>query len=322
MADRVDKQAHNVRASEEHTASPRLPASIGFGRRRPSHRESSPHSHKFRVAIALLVGIGIGAVVVALAAAGSGDSSTTATFKWSEWKPPDNGAQGAREIADHIAPSYRISAVDQLDVVTVVNLNNPSAAAAAATSTSANGSSPGGLQVAVRQNPSSSQVSLLGGDTIAYNLCGIGTTNCAIGTGQPSAERLLLLKREALELALYTFTYISGVQNVVAILPPGHTVQSSTLTQKPPSANAKSTVKPVDIALLFLKDELKPWLDHPLSATFPEQFPPSVPELSAWSQTPEAGLVSQITASGLFTEKLVQAQDGSNLILLDPQPPQ
>ena len=116
--------------------------------------------------------------------------------------------------------------------------------------------------------------------------------------------------------------YISGVQNVVAILPPGHTVQSSTLTLKPPSANAKSTVKPVDIALLFLKDELKPWLDHPLSATFPEQFPPSVPELGAWSQTQEAGLVSQITASGLFTEKLVQAQDGSNLILLDPQPPQ
>ena len=41
-----------------------------------------------------------------------------------------------------------------------------------------------------------------------------------------------------------------------------------------------------------------------------------------WKQTPEAGLVAQITERGLFSEKLVQAQDGSNLIVLDPQPPQ
>jgi hypothetical protein len=37
---------------------------------------------------------------------------------------------------------------------------------------------------------------------------------------------------------------------------------------------------------------------------------------------PEAGLVDQITARGLFSEKMVQAQDGSNLIVLDPLPPQ
>ena len=64
------------------------------------------------------------------------------------------------------------------------------------------------------------------------------------------------------------------------------------------------------------------WLDKPLSDTFPERFPPEVPELSLWKQTPEAGLVAQITERGLFSEKLVQAQDGSNLIVLDPQPPQ
>ncbi|MGZ4307640.1 MAG: hypothetical protein ACXVSL_22570 [Solirubrobacteraceae bacterium] len=304
-----------VQASDDHAAHARLRSGLRSARGR-SHAESSPYSHKFRVAIAMLVGIAIGAIVVALAAAGSG-SHSSASFRWSDWKPLDNGTQGAREIADHIAPSYRISPVDQLDVVTVVNVSNPTSATAATS-----GSTPTGLQVAVRQNPTSSQVSLLGGDTIAYNLCGIGTNNCAIGVGQPSPERLLLLKREALELALYTFKYISGVQNVVAILPPGHTVQTSTLTLKPPSANAKSTVKPVDVALLFLKDELKPWLVHPLTATFPEPFPPSVPELGLWIKTGEAGLVSQLTASGLFTEKVVQAQDGSNLIVLDPQPPQ
>jgi hypothetical protein len=274
-------------------------------------------AHRFRAAIATLVGIAIGAIAVAAVVLVSGDTKTS-TPKWSTWKPSDSGIVGAREIADHLAPLYRISPVNQLDVVTVVNLSNASAAATGATGSAAGSSN--GLQVAVRANPSSSQVSLLSGNTVAYNLCGIGSSNCTIGVGKPTPDRLLLLRREALELALYTFKYIDGVQNVVAILPPGHTVQGCSGIC--PTPHPKTSVKPVDIALLFVKAELKPWLDQPLSATFPERFPPEVPELSLWKQTPEAGLVAQITERGLFSEKLVQAQDGSNLILLDPQPPQ
>jgi hypothetical protein len=271
-------------------------------------------SHRFRAAIAALIGVAVGAIAVAVAVI-AGGSTAAPTAKWSDWSPPDGGTLGAREIADHIAPYYRISAVDQLAVVTVVNLNN-----SAATTTTTSSSSNGGLQVAVRANPSSSQVSLLGGHTIAYNLCGIGSSNCTIGVGKPSPDRLLLLRREALELALYTFKYVGGVQNVVAILPPGHTVQGC--TGLCPNPHVKASVKPIDIALLFLRDELKPWLDRPLSQTFPERFPPTVPELSLWKQTSEAGLVAQITERGMFAERLVQAQDGSNLIVLDPQPPQ
>ncbi len=37
---------------------------------------------------------------------------------------------------------------------------------------------------------------------------------------------------------------------------------------------------------------------------------------------PEAGLVDQLTARGLFSEQLQQAQDGSSLIVLNPLPPQ
>src|SRR5205823_2550110 len=112
-------------------------------------------------------------------------------------------------------------------------------------------SSSSGLQVAVRTNPSSSAVSLLGGNTIAYNLCGIGGKNCAIGVGTPSTNRLLLLRREALELALYTFKYISSANNVVAILPPGHTQQTSRLSKKLPTSDS-TTKKPLDIAVLFV----------------------------------------------------------------------
>ncbi|MBV8952530.1 MAG: hypothetical protein JO153_05560 [Solirubrobacterales bacterium] len=281
----------------------------------------SPHAHRFRIAIAALVGIAIGAIAVALVVIASNGSSTDTATKWSDWSPPDDGVLGAREIANHVAPFYRISSVDQLDVVTVVNLSSASPSSASASgSSSSNATSNSSLQVAVRSDPSSSQVSLLGGKTIAYNLCGIGSSNCTIGAGKPSPDRLLLLRREALELALYTFKYISGIQNVVAILPPGHTVQGCTGIC--PNPHVRSAVKPVDIALLFVRDELKPWLTQPLSYTFPERFPPSVPELSLWKQTPEAGLVAQITERGLFSEQLVQTQDGSNLIVLDPQPPQ
>jgi hypothetical protein len=277
-------------------------------------REASPHAHKFRAVIALLVGLAIGVVAVTVIVL-SGQRDTAPSAPWSDWRPPEGGMIGAREIADHIAPLYRISGVDQLALVTVVNLTSSNAAASSGPASS-NGTTPSGLQVAVQENPSSSAVSLLNGNTIAYNLCGIGTSNCAIAAGQPSAERLLLLRREAFELALYTFKYISGTDNVVAILPPGHTVTGCTGIC--PRPNTKPTTKPIDIAVLFFRDEMKQFLEQPVSFTLPERFPPSVSEIAS---APEAPLVDQLTARTLFSERLVQAQDGSNLLLLNPQPP-
>jgi hypothetical protein len=96
-------------------------------------------------------------------------------------------------------------------------------------------------------------------------------------------------------------------------------MQTSALSAKPPTSTAASALKPVDVAVLFVHDELKPWLDQPLSNTLPEQFPPTVSQMAS---APEAALVDQITARGLFSEHLVQAQDGSSLIVLDPLPPQ
>jgi hypothetical protein len=289
------------------------------------HREQggSPHSRRFRSVTALLVAIGIGALVVAGAVAIGGRSTSKPEQKWSEWQPSDHGTLGARDIADFVAPFYRIDNIHQLAVVTVVNLESAAAAAAqaqAAANGTASGGVASGLQVAVRPSPTSSQVSLLGGNTIAYNLCGEGGKDCAIGVGKPSTNRLLLLRREALELALYTFKYISGTQNVVAILPPGHTEATSTLSKKLPTSNGSTTApKPVDIAVLFVRQEMSPLLSHPLSQILPEQSPPTVAEMPS---APEAGLVDQVTARGLFSEQLQQAQDGSSLIVLNPLPPQ
>jgi hypothetical protein len=291
--------------------------------RERDHASPSPHSGRFRTVTALLVALGIGAIVVAVSVAVGGRRSAPAGAKWSQWKPPDGGAQGAQDIANFVAPFYRIDSVNQLALVTVVNLESAAAAQAqqqAAGGGTASSGTASGLQVAVRPSSTSSQVSLLSGNTIAYNLCGIGGKDCAIGVGKPSANRLLLLRREALELALYTFKYIGNTQNVVAILPPGHTEATPTLSKNPPtSARAQAAPKPIDIAVLFVRQELSPLLQHPLGQILPEQVPPTVGEMR---KAPEAGLVDQLTARGLFSEQLQQAQDGSNLIVLNPLPPQ
>jgi len=277
---------------------------------------STPHSQKFRAVTAALVGIAIGATVIALTLLISGANGGPPP-KWSDWSPTDGGLQGAREIAAHLAPLYRISALDQLAVVTVVNTGN--AAASAVSGGSSGSQASRGLTLALRQDPPSSTVTAIGGNTIVYNLCGIGTTNCAIG-GAPSPDRLLLLRREALELTLYTFKYVGGTQYVATILPPGSSQPMSSLTAMPPGAGAAP--KPQDIALLFAHDELKPLLDQPLSSTLPLTSPPLVPQLGLWKGTTDAAQVAQITSLGLFSEHLSGAQDGSNQLVLEPLPPQ
>jgi hypothetical protein len=323
VAEPVTEHPPIASSTDEHAVGAGVPRPAAAFRRRFTRSESSPHAQRFRSATAVLVGLAVGALVIAGALAANGRNGQISTAAWSTWSPPDSGTQGVTEIAEYVAPFYRVSAVDQLAVVTVVNLENATAAAAAAQA-SANGATTGspasGLQVAVKPSSTSSAVSLLSGNTVAFNLCGVGSRNCAIGVGQPSSNRLLLLRREALELALYTLKYVSGTQNVVAILPPGRTTQpTSTLTKTPPAAGATPASKSVDMAVLFERQELAPLLNEPLSATLPEQVPPSV---SSMSNAPEAGLVEQVTARGLFSEQLQQAQDGSSLIVLDPLPPQ
>jgi hypothetical protein len=307
-----------TQSTDEHAVGKALPRSSAASRGWFARPASSPHTQKFRTATAVLVGFAIGAILIAAAIAVSGRTGH-ASVAWSGWSPPDSGNQGAQDIADHLAPDYRISSVDQLAVVTVVNLESTAAANAAAQA-SANGttSSPSsGLQVAVRPSATSSAISLLSGNTIAYNVCGIGGKHCAIGVGAPSTNRMLLLRREALELALYTFKYLGGVQNVVAILPPSRTETTSTLTKTLPTTNSSGS-KTINMAVLFVRQELQPLLNEPLSDTLPEEFPPAVAQMS---KAPEAGLVEQVTARGLFSERVQQAQDGSNLIVLDPLPP-
>lgn len=304
-----------VRADSRHTAEEHV--SDSAVRSSPdmaiaaARRQWAPRLHRmrrFRWALVGLLVVGVVSLVAALVLSSSGRTTNTGG-DWSVFQPTDDGLAGAQEIADFVAPLYRATPADQLAVVTAVNLNNPS----------------NPLQVVVPASTSSSSGNTSGNSllplppssTIVYNLCGQGSGDCSIGVGTPSSARLLLLRREALELALYSFKYLSGINTVVAILPPGHTVQGCTgICPKP---QTKPTTKAVNLALAFDSKELQPWLDRPLRQTLPEDLPPSVSEMQ---NAPEAELVSVITAHGLFQEKTEQGQDGSSVIVLSPQPPQ
>jgi hypothetical protein len=233
-----------------------------------------------------------------------------ATQQWSQWSPPDQGIAGEREIAAEVSPFYRATPASQLVVVTVQNIN-------ASSSSSTTGSSSGGLQLALR-DPSTGSLSAVSGNTAVYNLCGLGP-NCSIAVGTPSSARLLLLRREALELSLYTLKYINGIDNVVSILPPGHTTATARLTSKPPAPGHTAGSSTIDLAVVFQRSGLQRYLNRPLRETLPEDLPPAVAEMPS---APEAELVSVLTGEALFQQQLIQAQDGSNVLVLSAVPPQ
>jgi hypothetical protein len=86
--------------------------------------------------------------------------------------------------------------------------------------------------------------------TVAYQMCGFGTSaqNCAI-SGTATNARGQLLRREALELALYTLKYVPGTNAVLTYLPP----------------RADQAAPPTSV--LIARSDVKDVLDEPLSRT-------------------------------------------------------
>ena len=289
-------------ASSEHVPAGGGPPALSSGTQNLP-RVEHPQAPSFRLAMAVLVGIAVAAIAIAVvvAARGGGRATLASSANWSSWTPDNSGSTGVAEIAQHVSPYYRLSVAQQLDVITPIQL---------AETTAAGTTTGSGLTVAVNEsNSGKPSLGLLNGKTVAYNICGLGATGCELA-GTPSIARMLLLRREALELALYTFRYISGSQNVVVVLPPGHTVTSS-------GANTKG----VTVTLLFVRRELQPLLNVPLARTL-QQYPPVVSQLSLWSKGGEAGLVDQVTAHWLFSSQVESQQEGGNLLVLTPLPAQ
>jgi hypothetical protein len=245
---------------------------------RPQFEPISKHAPRFRLILGALIGVSIGAIGATLVLV-SGQGPSTSSGNWSQWKPASSSLNdGAQQIADHVAPSYRQQGGDQLVGVTGGPLKIQTAP------------TPLPAKIAVASQDTT-KIGIVRGSTALYSLCGLGS-RCAINRGKPSAQRFLLLQREALELALYSFKYLD-VNNVVALLPPAP-------GQKPQNA------------VFFQRAEFKKALDTPIDQVLPSP-PPSITGLTA---SPQGKLISRVTTPSVYCFSFQQAQDLSAFLVL------
>jgi hypothetical protein len=242
-------------------------------------RAHSPFAPRFQFLTGALVAVGV-AALVGIAVLVIGPSTATPGPAWSPWKPSQNGVVGANEIATHIASGYR----DGGEQLVKIEANELSFKGVP-------------LTVALRQAPEK------GGDIqvhddkgVLYQLCGLGP-NCSIDHGKPSRARMFLLRREALELALYSFRYLD-VKQVVVLIPP-------------PPGRAQT------IAQYFRRNDVQAELDRPLTAS----LAPRAPSIKTVTLSPDAGLVKQATdATYLFT-LMGSSFNDKGFLVLDPYTP-
>jgi hypothetical protein len=132
-------------------------------------------------------------------------------------------------------------------------------------------------------------------DAWAYVMCGFGN-QCAISEGSATTARYDLLRREALELALYTFKYDSSVQSVVTFMPPAPGKQANTV-------------------LFFRRDGAKPALDTPLTRTL---HPAKTKLLPGRMSAADISAVRRYTRSRVFSFQFQQLADGTAVLVLQP----
>ena len=151
----------------------------------------------------------------------------------------------------------------------------------------------GSQQIQFVAVPGQEQYDIINGaNTVAYEMCGLGE-HCSISTGQPSTDRDRLLRREALEIALYTFKYVGDTDAVVVFMPP------------PVGATTSW-------ALLFKKQNYGAELGQPITKTLPD--PPPNPTGLAGSG--ERDLVEQLTGNARYSYK-VEDVNGAPVLVLD-----
>ena len=187
------------------------------------------------LALAAVVGSAIGAFIVILQRPGPKPPPA-----WSSWRPGSAtlGSQ-ALEIADHVGNGYRASNGDPLAAVKIDNRPLRSI----------------GIPTAVQPKTLADFKLYDRSSSVIYVLCGLGQKCHLTTSGSPQASGTAL-RREALELALYTLEYLHPIDNVLVFFPPAPGQSRLTAT------------------LFFHRSDLESSLDHPLRKTLPQAQPP------------------------------------------------
>jgi hypothetical protein len=274
--------------SDDATASTPTPEEPGEAKHSDTliARPAKRYSLRFVLLYGALVGIAIAAIVGFVVMVAKPNSTSSASG-WSDWKPKHGTtAVMTSEIADHVAREYHLNKKGA-QLVAVV----PGAPTVTSGTHKVSIS-----HIAIRRSPQSDngiQV-VNSGKTWTMEFCGLGS-QCSIASGQPSEARGRLVRREALEAALYTFKFVPTIDSVVAFMPP-------------PAGQTQST-------LLYLqRSQLAKELSQPLRNTLPLQNPP----LPSEPDSKEAATIDRLTIPALYSYRLQQLQDASALLVLDP----
>lgn len=242
----------------------------------------SAHRRRFRLAyagLALVFWLSVAGFVVLLAR-----PHHSHPVMWSKWKPAEtsDALLGARLIGHHVAAEYRTPQGGQL---VAVQEHLPEVSGLPVEAIGLRGSSPSGIvdpYIALYRT----------NGTLIYAFCGLVQQNCAVAPAA-SAIPQRVLRREALELALYAFKYLKGVNQVVSLIRP----------TKDSAMNA----------VFMRKSILGAELSHPLAETLSLAKPP-VTDVT----TRESDVIDGLTLQSTFTAHYEPLPDGDAILVLDP----
>jgi hypothetical protein len=247
------------------------------------------HSGRFGLAYAALAVFAVLALV-ALVAVLSRPSATVVTATspgetWGNFQPAGLTQDRIQQIALHVGSTYRTKDHHQL---VAVSASIPPAYQNNLPITQYVLSFPDNGRTSYQAVP-------IGSNNVLYEMCGLGP-KCSIANGKASTERGRLLRREALELALYTFHY-TDVGSVVTFLPP------------------KKGEQP-QFVFLFLRTQFAQQgiLAKPLDAILSEPTPPPATAIPA----SEAATIDGITEQDLYRFRYTSDQQGGVLLVFDP----
>jgi hypothetical protein len=256
----------------------------------PPRRVAEPQGvfrARFAVAYLLLAvaaGVALGATVLLV------DRPETTEVAWSTWKPEGSRATFDDQIARYVSGRYVIPETGNPLVAVVPGAPTITVA----------GQDLAVSNVVIQDDPEGDRDGFRVVDidrSWMYQLCGLGPS-CSIAAGTPSEERQQVLRREALELALYTFKYGDDIDTVIALLPPN-------------LGNADDPEDDTAVALFFEKSALRSELRQPLDKTLV-----SAKEQGTELDPVESLVVDRLTADRLFLYQFQPLQAGSALMHL------
>jgi len=259
------------------------PAALGDG-------IDPPEAPRFQFLLGALFALGVAALVGVVVVALQGRApSSGPDLSWSPWHPTSNNP--TEQIAEHVAREYRLGTGNQLVAVQATPLEVDNVP----------------LTIVLRQAAADGgNVSYVNGKGVLYRMCGLGNGNCTI-PGKPSGKRFFLIKREALELALYTF-HFTDADNVVTFLPPSHPVKNAATG---PKVQKKTVVE----AMFFRRSDVDQQIRRPLASTLTLHAP--LP--AAVTNNPDAAFVDELTQARIFTFTLSPSNtDNHAFLVLQP----